>query len=122
MANTWPEDLPQTPYKDGSPSGEPAIDNTIRTSVTAGPAKLRRRFTAVPTTVKLDNIWMTTEQVNVLDAFIANTLKEVNPFQWIDFKTGLPAMYRFPNGSKSVKWSHDAGDVWLISLELEKLP
>ena len=118
----WPDTLPQVRYwpDNGTPSYEPQ-DNTIRTSVTAGPAKLRRRFTAVPETCKIQ-LWLTTDQLATLKDFVQNVLGDVLPFTWVDFRNDQQANYRFPKGWASVTHKFDSGDIWMANIELELLP
>ena len=118
----WPDTLPQEPYwaDNGTPEYVPN-DNTIRTTVTAGPAKVRRRFTAVPEECKLQ-MWMTTDQLATLKDFVQNVLEEVLPFTWVDFRTDEQATYRFMKGWSSVGQKYDSGDIWMITLDLELLP
>ncbi len=121
MANfSWPEELPKTPFSDGVPDYKPT-DNTIRTSTGAGPHKLRRRFTAVPEDVTLQLI-LTEDQMQVLFDFAKSSLGEVGPFDWVDFRTGNPATYRFKAGYSSIKQKWFAGDMWTIDIDLELLP
>ena len=123
MANpVWPASLPQTPYlpDNGTPEYDPA-DNTIRTSVTAGPAKLRRRFTAVPETTKIE-LWLTSDQVTTLKTFVEQTVQDVVPFDWQDFRDGSACSYRFTKGRGSITYKYDSGDIWIVDMELEKLP
>jgi hypothetical protein len=118
----WPDSLPQTPYSsaDGTPQYDPA-DNLIRTSVSMGPAKQRRRFTAVPETVKLQ-MWLTSDQVTTLRSFIADDLQDALPFTWIDFRDGSQCDYRFTKGQGSISYKFDSGDIWIVSIEMERLP
>lgn len=123
MANpVWPASLPQTPYMpdNNTPEYIPN-DNTIRTSVTAGPAKARRRFTAVPEECKLQ-IWVTSVQLATLKDFVKTTLEDVLPFTWTDFRDGTQATYRFMKGWSSVDQKYDSGDTWILTLDLELLP
>lgn len=116
----WPEELPQEAFTESGPTYN-STDNTIRSSVTTGPAKLRRRFTAVPADVTA-TMEMCETEVAILEDFVKNTLGEVNPFNWIKFHTGEPARYRFKAGWSSVKLTWYAGDVWTVSLDMEMLP
>ncbi len=89
--------------------------------MTAGPAKLRRRFTAVPETTKLQ-LWLTSDQISTLKTFVEETVQDVLPFTWSDFRNGTACNYRFPKGRGSLTYKWDSGDIWLIAIELEKLP
>jgi hypothetical protein len=128
----WPDRLPQTPYMpdNGTPEYDPA-DNAIRTSVTVGPNKVRRRFTAVPEAVKLV-MQLNGEQLGVLRDFVSSKLQDVMPFTWIDFRDGSQCLYRFPKGQGGLTYKFDSGDdpdplmvnrdMWIVNLDLEKLP
>jgi hypothetical protein len=121
-APQWPDSLPQDPFipGDSTPEYDPA-DNTIRTSVTAGPAKLRRRFTAVPETTKI-KLWLTSDQCATLKDFVENQVSDVLPFTWRDFRDDSQCLYRFTKGRGSITYKHDSGDIWIVEIELEKLP
>lgn len=119
---TWPDTLPQTPYSPDNQTPEyTPTDNTIRTTVTVGPAKLRRRFTAVPETVKLV-LYVTSDQLATLKDFVQEQLQDVLPFEWTDFRDGSQGTYRFAKGWASVSQKYDSGDMWCLNLELELLP
>lgn len=118
---SWPSDLPQDWFlQDNGPDYKP-VDNTIRTSVTAGPAKLRRRFTAAPENLVLTGHLDETE-LQLLKDFVQLTLQEVLPFGWQDFRTANPATYRFAAGWSSVQTKHYGGCVWTVTMNLEMLP
>jgi hypothetical protein len=118
--DSWPADLPQDWYlADNGPDYKP-VDNTIRTSVMAGPAKARRKFTS-----NVENLTLTGTldrcEYKLLKDFVQLTLKEVLPFGWKHFITDGPATYRFPAGWSSVEAKHLGGDIWTVSLQLEML-
>jgi hypothetical protein len=88
-----------------------------------GPAKMRRRFTAVPETVTLPPMELTSAQLATLKTFKKTTLSDVGPFDWIDFRTGTAATYRFLKPLKQDWHSSDGTtDVWTVSIVLELLP
>jgi hypothetical protein len=128
----WPDLLPQDPYlpDGGTPEYDPA-DNAIRTSVTVGPNKVRRRFTAVPEVVKL-TLHLNGDQVAILRRFIEQDILDVLPFTWRDFRDGSQCTYRFPKGRGGLTYKFDSGadadalnvsnDMWIVTLDLEKLP
>ena len=119
--DSWPENLPQDWYlADNGPDYKPA-DSTIRSSVTAGPAKLRRRWTAAPETVTLTG-HLDEAELKILRDFVKITLKEALPFGWKDFRTGDAANYRFFAGWSSVGTKHYGDCIWTVSLQLEMLP
>lgn len=113
--------MPQEWYSvDAGPDYKPA-DNTIRSSVAAGPAKVRRRFTAVPEPMTLTG-QLSERELAVLETFIKTTLQEALPFGWVNFRNGRPASYRFMAGWSSVNCKHYAADIWSITMQLEMLP
>lgn len=97
------------------------VDITIRTQMDAGPAKVRRRYTAGPADVTL-RLLCDRAQVQTLDDFVAITLSTTLPFTWRDWRKPAGAenvaVYRF----KRHPTYEDAGPaLWYASLELELL-
>lgn len=94
-------------------------DNTIRTQMEAGAAKVRRRFTRVPEDVTF-SLTLDRPQVEVLQDFVAITCADVLPFNWVDFRRPLTAdnvaVYRFKNRPRLTPLG--AG-YWRADLELE---
>ena len=68
---TWPESLPQSPLLDGWQETLP--DNTLRTEMEQGPAKLRRRSTAASGRMNAQFL-LSASDCTVLDDFYASTL------------------------------------------------
>lgn len=78
----WPASLPQRVLVEGY-NRTPA-QTALRTKMDAGPAKMRRRFSAGSKPVKA-KIRINAEQVQTLEGFFEDTLKGgVLPFTWID--------------------------------------
>ena len=78
----WPATLPQVIWAEGY--GESPADVLLRTSMDAGPAKIRRRFTAGvrPVTGKLK---VTTAELDIFLAFYATTLLSGSlRFSWVE--------------------------------------
>ena len=119
MANPiWPAGLPQLVAVDGY--GEQPPDTTLRTRMDAGPAKVRRRFTAGvrPLSVRLD---LDATQVGVLDAFYVATLEGgALAFDWVHPRTQAAATLRFVRPPAYRPLSSDAA--WSAALQLELLP
>jgi hypothetical protein len=114
----WPTTLPQGPYQqDDGPDIQPQ-SNAIRTPMDVGPAKQRRRFTAVPSPITF-NLLLSETEIAILDTFVQVTLLDVMPFDWIDFQTGATATYRFM--ARPTK-KHYGDVVWTVGFQLEKLP
>jgi hypothetical protein len=113
---TWPSTLPG-PIVD-------SIDykpwkNVINTPMDVG-NKSRRRFTAVGQDVTMQVPLLLT-QVQTLDDFVALTLKDVLPFDWVDFRKplGTTATYKFKSRPQYKMWGDD---YVLASLDLQMLP
>lgn len=66
---TWPGTLPQVLLRSGYQETQPKL--VVRTNMDAGPAKVRRRFTANVTPVK-GKIIVTADQLSTLVAFWSN--------------------------------------------------
>lgn len=67
----WPEDLPQSPLSDGFQETLP--DNTLRSKMEQGPAKLRRRGTDASGKITMLFL-LSAAQCTSLDIFYQNTL------------------------------------------------
>lgn len=120
MANPiWPAGLPQNPFATDGAAYVP-VDNFIRTNMESGPPKVRRRFTAEYEDFSF-TIIINRAQLATLMSFIDVTLKGTKAFDWIDFRTGLTATYRFKK-KPSQQWYGGDGEWWTVSVELEKIP
>lgn len=117
----WPSTLTQEVFADENPPTYNAQSNVVRTDMTTGPAKMRRRFTAVPADVTAQ-VMMTEAEIAILENFVKVTLGEVSQFNWINFHTRQPASYRFKNGWNSVKLTWVGDDIWSVAMELEQMP
>lgn len=119
MANaTWPAALPPLVAVDGY--GEQPPDTALRTRMDAGPAKVRRRFTAGPRplSVRLD---LDATQVEALDAFYVTTLEGgALAFDWMHPRTQAATALRFVRPPAYRPLSSDAA--WSAALQLEILP
>lgn len=115
----WPTTLPniQYPSPDSGYSRAPQ-NQALRTSMDAGPPKMRRRFSAGVTPVSI-NIEMTGAQVAALETFYTTTLGVVGVFDWINHLTRTPATYRFV---EPPAYAPLFADWWRVSLKLEQLP
>jgi hypothetical protein len=90
----------------------------------AGPAKQRRRYTAVPRTIAM-NMAITGNARAVLDAFYRDTLQEgCLPFEWEDPATDEPVSFRFiaPPRYTLVAGGTVGERLWGVDLQLEILP
>lgn len=114
----WPADLPQTVLAAGYEESPP--DLVLRTAMDAGPAKVRRRFTAGPRLIPVSAI-MTAAQVATLDAFFLESLAGgALAFDWIHPRTQAAASMRIMGPPRYANLAGDA--VWEVSMTLEILP
>lgn len=121
MSAPWP--LPQyRPLLEGY-SESPGV-NVIRTDMDAGPAKMRRRYTAVPRPVTAC-VMVAKSEVATLRAFYTSTLKSGTlPFDWLDFD-GDSCTYRFvvKPDDPGITWeSSSPPGLWKVSMKLEVMP
>ena len=113
----WPSTLPQIPLQRGFSESPP--DTTIRTKMDAGPAKLRRRFTANVRPINSSFI-LTKAQIAILDTFyVTTTVGGSASFTWLDPRTKVLKSFRFTAPFEYVLIS---GDLWTVSLKLEQMP
>lgn len=114
---TWPSELPQEFEEDGY--SEVQMENTIRTNVTFGAPKVRRRFTAVATEIS-GTLIMTAAQLLTFDTFFSTTLADGSlSFTWAHPRTGVSASFRFKEPPS--KNSSGMG-YYKLSCKMEKLP
>lgn len=119
MANpTWPATLP-APRADGGAKYAPLAPNVVSTSVETGAPKRRRRFSYVPETFA-GTLVLTGAQCATLSEFVATTLKDVNPFDWKDFRSGAACSYVFTARPQFTQVA-ESGGLWTATLELLKV-
>lgn len=119
MANaTWPSTLPP-PQADNSTAYD-GVSNVVRSDTDAGVAKVRRRFTAVAQPFNC-TLKLTQAQWATLQAFYRDTLQDALPFDWVDWRSGEAATYRFIQrpGAQYIKGSVHR---WQVTLQLEVMP
>jgi len=113
----WPASLPQSPLIAGFEEDVP--ETALRTEMDAGPAKLRRRFTASVRPIKYPLI-LTETQVATLDTFYVTTMQAGTlPFTHTHPRTGAAINARF---TKAPKYQPFKDDLWTTILEWEILP
>lgn len=121
MANyTWPPTLPQLPLRDNY--GEQGGVNVLRTTMDAGPAKLRRRSKLTkPLEVSFR---MTSAQVATLESFVESTLFGVRRFNWTHPRTLAAVEVRIvpAEGGKMFSLVNLGGTMWEVSMSLEVMP
>lgn len=93
MSHAWPADLPQHVREEGY--AEHPQDTTIRSPMDAGPAKVRRRFTAPIDTFDIEMI-LTPAQAETLREFCRDTLAGGSlEFDWLHPRTQEAVTMRF---------------------------
>lgn len=113
---TWLLTLPQSPLINGYTSNRVPNQTNFQTDV--GPAKTRRRSTAVPIMVK-ENYVLTTAQKISLENFYSVALKDgSDAFVKPNPETGTTSVYKFVNPPVF----NTAGIYWTTTLELEIQP
>lgn len=112
----WPTTLPDELLMRGY--SQTTADLLLRSSVDAGPAKVRRRFTAGVQQV-VGNLLLTGAQLAYLRTFYDTTLLGGSlRFTWIEPVTKTAKEFRF---TSPIKWSSNSG-YYDVNLELEMLP
>lgn len=115
---TWPATLPQKLNR-ARYSESPAM-TTIRTSMDAGPDKVRRRFTAGVRPVQ-GQILLTETQLDTFKTFYNTTLQGgALRFDWdepLDDTTAVEMRF-----TSEPTWTELGPDVYQVRLELEILP
>jgi len=118
----WPSTLPQNQFIGVA---DERGKGAIRTSMDAGPAKTRRRFSAAVRAITCP-IEMTGTQRGTFDTFFITTLAEGSlPFTWSDPETDVTQNFRFtapPKFTLDLGNSTPGNRVWKSILMLEILP
>lgn len=127
MAIIWPAELPQdvlTGYRERLPA------MALRSSMSVGPAKVRRRFTAAPrnfaVTLRLrrDPVVPANDQVLRFRSFWeSDTAGGTLSFDWTDPLDGSVLSFRFAYGDgEAPELQHAGGNDYEVELKLEVLP
>lgn len=120
----WPATLPQVKLLGMT---DTRVSAKLRSSVDAGPALVRRRYTAAVRNVDIPITLTNTERV-IFDAFYIDDLEEGSlSFVWTDPVTGDAATFRFrtddgPQFQTAVGGEDDGIKRWDATLALEILP
>lgn len=118
MAEIWPAALPQHLLVDGYTQG--LGDGRLRSRNDAGPAKVRRRSSAMPGPLQ-GRMDMSGAQLADMRAFVESTLiGGTLVFTFPDPVTGGALLVRFATNLPS--WTSRGPDIWTVSLDLEVLP
>lgn len=117
----WPPSLPTLPLSEGYEENIP--DNTLRTSMGQGPAKVRPKGAPLPTAFSAGFL-LTTEQVATFQAFVEDGLRRgALRFEWAHPRTGAAIESRIVgDGKRLYTVSHAGGQYWNVSAQFEVLP
>jgi len=120
----WPASLPQTPFGNDAPTYTP-VDNILRSKMQGGVDKARPLFTATSAMITITLMLTQAQRDTLIDDFFKTTLGYTGTFTWTDFRTGLPATYRYGGTAlPTEKYVGQDGDViwWQVQFDLELLP
>lgn len=121
MANSWPANIPSA-FENAGYSYDPQ-SGVIRVDMETGPAKQRRRFTAVVKNHK-GNILLTLAQFQTWESWFENTIAfGTLPFTMPHPLTGAEITARIVPGESPYKFTPEAGTGrGLLAIEIEALP
>lgn len=115
---TWPPELPDNLLVAGY--RRQLGKQTLRTEMDAGPAKQRRRFSAVAVQVS-GALFLSKEQAQALETFYVDTLLGgAEAFEWKHPVTGAIVQYRFVEPYEEIALS--GNNLFRATLSLEILP
>ncbi len=113
----WPSDLPMEPMYDGFQEVPPRT--VLRTTMDAGPVKVRRRYTANIRLIKC-RFSLTKDEVAILDLFFTDVAEGGSvPFTWTHPRTGDAVLARF---GTEPRYTIKSADLYIAEIELEVLP
>lgn len=113
----WPSSLPQRPTVGGYQ--ERFAETTLRTTMDAGTAKVRRRFTAAPRQIEA-TFKVNAAQTGILKTFFEDmTAGGALPFGWTHPREGTPATFRFLEAPRVAAIT---GTLFTVAVKLEHLP
>jgi len=114
----WPAGLPQDVLTDGF--GEQLAEVVLRTQMDAGPAKMRRRFTAGVRVFNVATSLTRTEAATFETFFGTTLLGGALAFDWVHPRTLATVAFRF---RKAPTLRPEPGaKLWRAEMELEVLP
>lgn len=117
---TWPTSLPQTPLQEGFSEELPRV--TITTPMDAGPAKVRRRFTAGVTKYTMEFDLTTAQRATFITFFETTTLGGSIKFDFPDPVTGSVTDFRFDQAKGTPQIKSLSGNIYRLTAPMEKLP
>lgn len=120
MVDAWPSDLPHCFTLESFASG--AGNGLIRSNPDAGPAKVRRRSSAVPKPL-VGTLPMTYAELATLEAFVATTLLGGSlPFTFPSQRGGDDLLVRFSGDGDLLPWRKLGAGRVVVDVKLEILP
>lgn len=109
--------LPDKP--DTSGYSEEYADPVIRNEMDSGPEKQRLKYTAIPLNISCQMNLSSAQKTTLLN-FWKNTISYGSEsFEWLNWDDDSSANYRFTAPPKVVTVT---GDLWTMSLTLQRLP
>ncbi|MFQ6553392.1 hypothetical protein AAD018_013725 [Aestuariibius insulae] len=118
----WPAGVPCR-FQIGSLVETGPIGNVIATSMSSGPVKTRRRYTAAPREVSFVTGVLTADQVAAFEAWFADVLKDgVLPFEMPHPRTRVETIWRFVGGADPYSLAYRSPSLFTLSFRLEILP
>ena len=121
MMQIWPDLMPQPVYEEiaiGAPTGA-----VIRTSMDAGPAKQRRRFTAAPRPLSLVFEPVSAVGIAAFEAFYLHDLAHGSlDFQMQHPVTDIVGRFRFIATDEPWNMQPVGIDAYRLNVSLEQLP
>lgn len=116
FSTVWPTSIPDN-FQVGGYS-ETGSDNLIRTAMSVGPDKVRRRTTANVRQI-VGSFWLTSAQYTTLRNFFENEVAYgAVPFIKLDAH-GINRLFRF---SKPPVYTPNGPNNWQVRVELEEMP
>ena len=120
MAILWPTTVPSKPLFDSY--SETIPDTRLRTSMGAGPAKMRPKSAAVPVPIAV-NLHLTSEELVDLEDFIGSTLIRGSlRFEFPHPRKGTTIEARVVGGDHLYTVTASGLDRWTVSMQLEIMP
>jgi hypothetical protein len=117
MPLVWPASLPVVPLVDGFE--ELAVNITIRSSIDAGPPKVRRRFTANVSQITCRYTFSKAHCTTLDDFYFVSAAGGAIPFEWLHPRREETINVRF---KEPPKYTAQAPDVWTAACIFETLP
>lgn len=117
---TWPAALPQTPLQQGFAEELPRL--SITTQMDAGPAKVRRRFTAGVTKYNMQFDLTTAQRATFITFYETTTFGGSVRFDFPDPVTAVTAEFRFDLAKGTPQITSLSGHIYRLTAPMEKLP